>query len=41
MEIKKEGQGDGKILQADKSIADIYTIDNLSLHGRILWVDPF
>ncbi len=40
-EFKKEDQVNGKIIQADKSIADIYTIGNPGIYGRILWDDPF
>jgi hypothetical protein len=40
-EFKKGGPDDGKIIQADKSNADIYTIGNTSLYGRLLWDDPF
>ena len=41
MELKKEGPGNGKIIQADESIADIYTIGNPGFNGRIFWADLF
>ncbi len=41
METKKENHENGKIIQADKSIADIFTIDNSGSNGRIVWTYPF
>jgi hypothetical protein len=41
MEIKGRARGNGKIIQANKSIADIFTIGNLGTNGRIVWAYPF
>jgi hypothetical protein len=41
MEIKRRDHENGKIIQADKSIADIFTIGNPGLNGWIVWSYPF
>lgn len=37
---KMEEHKNGKNIQADQSIADIYTTGHIGLCGRIHWVDP-